>query len=847
MARRRQTNAISLFPFLAVLVCTMGALILLLLVTTRRIRNDLQRQTDVAASPAVVETVDELPPTAPGDASDGPTESDATSNADLGDETTIALDTDVEPSETFDRAAMLQQIADLKRDITLAEDQQLRLNVQIRQLQIELAEHEKRQAVWRQLQDELQERETDADALAAVLSDQKRLLAEAENELQDQQQLTRSGEKMLKERESALIRLRELAQQIAARSDAGTDQAIIEFSNSEGTRSVPIVVEVTEDGFQLRPTDVQISSGDMLGFPTSDNPLLSVVYAVNDHRNPDQLHRLPYVLLLVRPDGSLPFYTAQRTLNESNVHFGYELLSADQQIRFDPTDETEQRVAREALLSALKRRKDVYGMDMAKLKELRQQAERAAERRSQQRRSNFAAPEIPRERFSVGAGSPPPVSSLVGQWERPTGASDDDDPQDTSSVDRSGSSAPTLADSTTPDRNAESMADQLNRALSGDPFPQLVPNGTSGSSDEATAQSNSAPQFLSEGDLAAGTDFFGGPAHSEQSSGPKQSSPQSPDADASAAMDSDRISPPTGFGRSEQQSAELPRGTRTAETGEEHGDHQQPFEGSPFYSDMPADSAPAGRSTIPGSSTMAGGSGGTPGSAAGTAGDTAPASSPMSATNPPLASTAEGGSFAASGSTSQDFLSRFMQEVQREKEKHQPNPILLALLRHAEAEQTAADDRRIPQGEGPASADAGFPTAASGNPFETSTAEAGPALLLTLTADALQIHDQRSNHHHEVDLDQETIDRLVRRILLQVAAAESNERPVVRFRVTETMLGIQQRLSAELQKYSVRTDTVEVIDSAGPAAPNVGPQSKQAPAEPQQVLPPNRSARGLSL
>lgn len=837
MARRRQTNAISLFPFLAVLVCTMGALILLLLVTTRRIRNDLQRQTDVAASPAIVEAVDERPPTAPGDALDGPTESDATSNADLRDETTNALDEDDEPSETFDRAAMLQQIADLKRDITLAEDQQLQLNVQIGQLQIELAEHEKRQAVWRQLQEERQDRETDAAALAAVLSDQKRLLAEAEAELQDQQQLTRSGEKMLKDRESALIRLRELAQQIAARSDAGIDQSIIEFSNSEGTRSVPIVVEVTEVGFQLRPTDVQISSGDMLGFPTSDNPLLSVVYAVNDHRNPDQLHRPPYVLLLVRPDGSLPFYTAQRTLNESKVHFGYELLSADQQIRFDPTDEAEQRVAREALLSALKRRNDVYGMDMAKLRELRQQAERAAERRSQRRGSNFAPPEIPRERFSVGAGTPPPVSSLVGQWERPTGASDDDDPQDTSGDDHWGSSDRRFAHSTTSDRSAESMANRLSDDRSSDSFPQLVPNGTTESSDQGNAHSNSAPQFLSEGDLAAGTDFFGGPAHSAQSSGPKHSSPQSPDADASAAMDSDRTSPPTGFGRPEQQSAELPRGTRTAETGEDHGDHQQPFEGSPFYSDMPADSALAGRSTMPGSSAMAGGSNGTPGSAAGTAGDAAPASSPMSATNPPLASTAEGGSFAASGSTSQDFLSRFMQEVEREKEKHQPNPILLALLRHAEAEQTAADDRRSPEGEG----------LASGNPFEASTTEAGPALLLTLTADALQIHDQRSDDRHEVDLHQETIDRLVRRILLQVAATESESRPVVRFRVTETMLGIQQRLSAELQKYSVRTDTVEVIDSARPAAPNVGPQSKQAPAEPQQILPPNRSARGLSL
>ena len=46
MSRRTSQSSISLFPFLAVLVCTMGALILLLLVTTRRIRNDQVRWTE---------------------------------------------------------------------------------------------------------------------------------------------------------------------------------------------------------------------------------------------------------------------------------------------------------------------------------------------------------------------------------------------------------------------------------------------------------------------------------------------------------------------------------------------------------------------------------------------------------------------------------------------------------------------------------------------------------------------------------------------------------------------------------------------------------------------------------
>ena len=53
---RRASNNVSLFPFLAVLVCAMGALILLLLVTTRRIRSD-----QLAALESQTEAVDSEP------------------------------------------------------------------------------------------------------------------------------------------------------------------------------------------------------------------------------------------------------------------------------------------------------------------------------------------------------------------------------------------------------------------------------------------------------------------------------------------------------------------------------------------------------------------------------------------------------------------------------------------------------------------------------------------------------------------------------------------------------------------------------------------------------------------
>ena len=54
MARRHHQHSVSLFPFLAVLVCAMGSLILLLLVMTRKIRHDQQAELNTNAPPIVV-------------------------------------------------------------------------------------------------------------------------------------------------------------------------------------------------------------------------------------------------------------------------------------------------------------------------------------------------------------------------------------------------------------------------------------------------------------------------------------------------------------------------------------------------------------------------------------------------------------------------------------------------------------------------------------------------------------------------------------------------------------------------------------------------------------------------
>src|SRR5688572_29725180 len=61
MSRRPSSPSVSLFPFLAVLMCALGALILLLLVTAGRIRNEALDKALAADIAAVLEPAVELP------------------------------------------------------------------------------------------------------------------------------------------------------------------------------------------------------------------------------------------------------------------------------------------------------------------------------------------------------------------------------------------------------------------------------------------------------------------------------------------------------------------------------------------------------------------------------------------------------------------------------------------------------------------------------------------------------------------------------------------------------------------------------------------------------------------
>lgn len=359
MAKRRNENAISLFPFLAVLVCTMGALILLLLVTTRRIRQKQQEAPaavatdDSAESPSVV------------------TATPVTSDAEQVDEVpAVAMSAWLEAQATLLTAR--QELAEAERALDDESQQQVVLQNTLDDQRQQLAElAEALQAVRRKHEtatqgtavenEQLEQLRLRQAQLQQELQQQQQRTQQAATELANAESLAEAAEQLVSQRHSALRALRDLSQQQAATtSDTGTDQTLIEFSNSAGTSRTPIVIDVNGEGYLFPASQITVRPRDMEGVSATDNPLLSGVLAVHRHRSEKSVTSRPYVLLLVRPAGALDFYTAQRVFDASRVHFGYELIAQDEEVAAAEPADGEADAVRVAVLNALMRRESYY-------------------------------------------------------------------------------------------------------------------------------------------------------------------------------------------------------------------------------------------------------------------------------------------------------------------------------------------------------------------------------------------------------------------------------------------------------------------------------------------------------
>ncbi len=279
-------NSVSLFPFLAVLLCTMGALLVLLVVLANR-----------AGKRAVVEA------TQPAVASAGfqqELSKDAKEAANLA-------------SQLEAVHAYQEQLAELRQQA----DQRLQEEKQ------RLAHLE---AHTRRLEHELALLSLAAEQLKATESNQVVDQGQAERELVRLQ-------KLIEETEAELEELRE--------EDQGKrSYAIVPYRGPNGTYRKPVYIECRKEGIILHPEGIRLKPSDFLATSWPGNPLAAALRATRDHVNaqaaqagapepPD-----PYPMILIRPDGIRTYSLARAAITSWDASFGYEFIDSDWKLDF---------------------------------------------------------------------------------------------------------------------------------------------------------------------------------------------------------------------------------------------------------------------------------------------------------------------------------------------------------------------------------------------------------------------------------------------------------------------------------------------------------------------------------
>jgi len=314
--RRRAENPVSLFPFVAVMASTMGALILLLLVTARQASKArdaawLESQRAAAPLPKLPSLpgkaeFPQLPPLPPHELPR------------LVERVLPAL-----PPLTDPRSAILARREQIERELT------------------ELRKKRERtpKAGEERLAPLMREAALLRSRLERILEDRRRLHAKVKDSKSQ-------AEELAAEKERAADRRRQ----------SPNKYAVTPYFGPNATSRRPIYLECTKDAIVLRPEGVSVPTVKLEGDARADNPLARLVHAVADYsmkRDPDP----PYPLLIVRPDGVQSYYVARTALEFLRYPFGYELVAADRELAYPAADEHIRKLAAAALIESAQPRR----------------------------------------------------------------------------------------------------------------------------------------------------------------------------------------------------------------------------------------------------------------------------------------------------------------------------------------------------------------------------------------------------------------------------------------------------------------------------------------------------------
>lgn len=286
MSRKRVGLSLSLFPFLAVLICTMGVLVALLLLVVKQ-AEDTSSQEEAAAIAQANEESSEL---------------------------------ELRTAEVQLRNQLLEAQRDDRR----------REMINQREL---LGHLESEMAAVRTKAEQLAEQIRAVQATTQATADP---VTTAQVMAEQQRQLEQLREKL------DAAKLAQVEKAATKRQAAKPMYSIVPLAAQSGTNRRPIYVECLDDGMYLYPGGIKLSLDDFVLPLTPGNPLDTALLAYREYwrktepsaKEQDQA----YPLLVVRPSGAKWYSVARRAMSGWDQEFGYELIPEDWQVNFGTAD-----------------------------------------------------------------------------------------------------------------------------------------------------------------------------------------------------------------------------------------------------------------------------------------------------------------------------------------------------------------------------------------------------------------------------------------------------------------------------------------------------------------------------
>ncbi|MCA9226697.1 MAG: hypothetical protein KDA47_13840 [Planctomycetales bacterium] len=301
-AVRKETAGVSLFPFLAVLICTMGALIVLLVLVVQQARV----QASTVEAPAPEEIAEQQ-------------------------------------SDEAERLRKLKEARadhEWRREVLTGVREERAAELVNKRNELSYLEQNIRdlEAKWQLLKTQAEELERLSDAKNADQAGLQQRLAAMQAEAERSKRDLDAARETLANRPPAF--------------------AIIPYAGPNGTKRRPIYLECTSDAVIFQPEGVRLEAKDFAGPLTPGNPLDAALRATREYWSRLAVagqDASPYPLLVVRPDGVMAYSKARTAMQGWDDEFGYELVDDDTNLTFPPADPGLAEILNKAIVDARQR------------------------------------------------------------------------------------------------------------------------------------------------------------------------------------------------------------------------------------------------------------------------------------------------------------------------------------------------------------------------------------------------------------------------------------------------------------------------------------------------------------